>query len=152
MRAVSNNPVYSLFATPATFAPLFLRLAVATIFFFHGAQKAFGWFGGEGWQASLETWSSPEGPGLPMAVTISLIVAELAIPFALVLGFLTRPAALLVVLIMGGELYYLSGGTTFEAVQLPLMILAAGLGLLFIGGGHLSVDRGISSNLLPYVG
>ncbi len=152
VRAVSNNPVYSLFATPGSFAPFFLRLSVAAIFFFHGAQKAFGWFGGGGWHATMESWSSAEGPGLPAAVTVALIVAQLVVPMGLVLGFLTRLAALAVVVIMAGELYYVSGGATFDAVQLPLMILAAGLALLFIGGGHLSVDRGISKNLLPYVG
>jgi putative oxidoreductase len=149
---VSNNPVFLLFATPGSFAPLFLRLAVATIFFFHGAQKAFGWFGGEGWQSSIEAWSSASGPGLPVAVTIALIVAELLIPVGLVFGFLTRIAALASVVIMAGELYYISGSPTFDAIQLPLMILSAGLALLFIGGGNLSVDRSISSNLLPYVG
>jgi len=149
---VSNNPVYLLFVTPGSLAPLFLRLSVAAIFFFHGAQKAFGWFGGDGWQRSIEAWGAASGPGLPVAVTISLIVAELIIPVSLVFGFLTRIAALAVVVIMVGELYYLSGSPTFDAVQLPMMILAAGLALFSFGGGRLSVDRGISANLLPYVG
>lgn len=149
---MSNNPVFLLFATPGSFAPLFLRLAVATIFFFHGAQKAFGWFGGDGWQHSIEAWSAANGPALPMAVTVTLIVAELAIPIGLVLGFLTRIAAFASVVIMIGELYYISGSPTFDAVQLPLMVLSASLALLFFGGGNLSVDRSIGANLLPYVG
>jgi putative oxidoreductase len=149
---VSNNPVYLLFVTPGSLAPLFLRLAMATIFFFHGAQKAFGWFGGEGWERSLEAWGAATGPGLPAAVTVTLIVAELLIPVSLLFGFLTRIAALAAVVIMAGELYYLSGSPTFDAIQLPMMILAAALALLFFGGGRLSVDRGISANLLPYVG
>lgn len=149
---MSNNPVFLLFATPGSFAPLFLRLSVATIFFFHGAQKAFGWFGGDGWQHSIEAWSAANGPALPVAVTVTLIVAELLIPLALVLGFLTRIAAFASVVIMIGEIYYISGSPTFDAVQLPMMILAACLALLFFGGGNLSVDRSISANLLPYVG
>ena len=151
-RAVSNNPVYLLFVTPGSLAPLFLRFAVAAIFFFHGSQKAFGWFGGDGWQGSIDAWGAATGPGLPAALTITLIVAELLIPVSLVLGFLTRIAALAVVVIMAGELYYLSGSPTFDAIQLPMMILAAGLALLFFGAGRLSTDRAISANLLPYVG
>lgn len=149
---MSNNPVYLLFVTPGSLAPLFLRLSMATIFFFHGAQKAFGWFGGDGWQRSLEAWGAATGPGLPPAVTITLIVAELLIPLSLVFGFFTRIAALAAVVIMAGELYYLSGSPTFEAIELPMMILAASLALFFFGGGRLSVDRAISANLLPYVG
>jgi Predicted membrane protein len=149
---VSNNPVYLLFVTPRSLAPLFLRLAVATIFFYHGAQKAFGWFGGEGWQGTIEAWGAETGPGLPAAVTASLILAELLIPLSLVIGFLTRPAALGVVIIMVGELYYLSGSPAFQDLQLPLLLLANGLALFFIGAGRLSADRAISANLLPYVG
>jgi putative oxidoreductase len=149
---VSNNPVYLLFVTPRSLAPLFLRLAVATIFFYHGAQKAFGWFGGEGWQGTIEAWGAETGPGLPTAVTASLILAELLIPLSLVIGFLTRPAALGVVIIMVGELYYLSGSPAFQDLQLPLLLLANGLALFFIGAGRLSADRAISANLLPYVG
>lgn len=149
---MSNNPLYLFFSTPGSLAPVFLRLAVAGIFFVHGAQKAFGWFGGEGWHDTVAAWSAADGPALPAAVTIGIIVAELLVPLGLLLGFLTRLAALVVVVLMAGELYYLSGSPTFDAIQLPAMILAAGLSLLFFGGGHFSVDRSIGSNLLPYVG
>lgn len=152
MRAVSNNPVYILFATPPSFAPLFLRLAIGTVFFYHGAQKAFGWFGGDGWVKTIEAWGAAAGPALPAAVTTALIVAQLVIPASFLTGLFTRVAALAVVVIMAGELYYVSGGTSFDAVELPLVLLASGLALLFFGGGNLSVDRRISANLLPYVG
>lgn len=144
--------MYSFFATPATLAPFFLRLALATIFVFHGGQKAFGWFGGDGWHATIAAWGAASGPGLPAAVTTAFIAAELAIPVLLVPGFLTRLGGLAVIILMAGELFFVSGGTTFDAVQLPLMILSAGLALLFVGGGHLSIDRSLSRNLLPWVG
>ncbi len=152
MRGVSNNPIYSLFATPASFAPLFLRLSLVVIFFYHGAQKAFGWFGGEGWNATLQAWGAAEGANLSPVATASLIIAELVIPVFLMFGFLTRPTALFVVVLMIGELFYVAGEGGFLVLELPIMLLTAGLSLLFIGGGRLSIDRGISLNLLPTVG
>lgn len=149
---MSNNPVYSLFATPGSFAPFFLRMALAAVFFYHGSQKAFGWFGGDGWQATIELWAQAPGAHLPYVVMSVVIVAEVAAAIGLFLGFLTRLAGLSVFLIMGGALFYIHGGTTFDAVEYPLVLMAAGVALAFIGGGHLSVDRLISSNLLPVVG
>ena len=144
--------MYSLFATRATFAPFFLRMALSAVFFYHGAQKAFGWFGGEGWQGTMALWTSAEGAHLPYAPVSLLIVAELAAAGGLFFGFLTRLAGLAVFLIMAGSLFSMHGGTTFDAVEYPLLVMAAGISLFFIGGGHLSIDRAISSNLLPYVG
>lgn len=149
---MSNNPVYSLFATPATFAPFFLRMALTAVFFYHGSQKAFGWFGGDGWEATMALWTGAAGVHLPYAVVALLIVAELVAAVGLFFGFLTRLAGLCVFVIMAGALFYIHGGTTFDAVEYPLVLMAAGISLFFIGGGHLSIDRAISSNLLPYVG
>jgi putative oxidoreductase len=149
---VSNNPVYSFFATPGSFAPFFLRLALAAIFFYHGGQKTFGWFGGEGWNSTMALWTSPDGYNLPYVVVGFLLIAELAVSLGLLFGFLTRLAALAVVLIMAVVLIFVHGGTTFEAVEFPLVLLAAGLSLVITGGGYFSLDRAISVNLLPNVG
>jgi putative oxidoreductase len=149
---VANNPVYSFFATRGSFAPFFLRLAVAAIFFYHGMQKTLGWFGGDGWQKTMTLWTSAEGYGLPSLVVAFLLVAEVGVSLGLLFGFLTRLAALAVVMIMAVVLIFVHGGTTFEAVEFPLVLLAAGLSLLITGGGHFSLDRAISVNLLPQVG
>lgn len=149
-RPVANNPVFSLFSTPGTFAPFFLRMALTAVFFYHGAQKAFGWFGGDGWQKTIELWSG--SIHLSAIVVSVVIVVELAVALGLFLGFLTRIFGLCVFILMCGALFYVHGGTTFEAVEYPLVLMAAGIGLTFIGGGYLSVDRAVSSNLLPYVG
>ena len=117
---MANNPVYSFFATRGSFAPCFLRLAVAAIFFYHGGQKSLGWFGGEGWQKRTALWTSAEGYGLPYLVVALLLVAEIAVSLGLLFGFLTRLAALAVVIIMAVILIFVHGGTTFEAVEFPL--------------------------------
>ena len=149
---MSNNPVYSFFATPGSFAPFFLRLALAAVSFYHGVQKTFGWFGGPGWNSTIALWTSPENYNLPYVVVALLLVTELAVCLALLFGFLTRLAALAVVLIMGGILIFVHEGSTFEAVEFPILLIAAGLSLMITGGGHFSVDRAISVNLLPQVG
>ena len=152
VRGVSNNPVYSFFATPGSFAPFFLRLALAAVSFYHGVQKTFGWFGGPGWNSTIALWTSAENYNLPYVVVALLLVTELAICLALLFGFLTRLAAFAVVFLMGGILIFVHGGSTFEAVEFPILLIAAGLSLMITGGGHFSVDRAISVNLLPQVG
>ena len=152
VRGVSNNPIYSFFATPGSFAPFFLRLALAAVSFYHGAQKTFGWFGGPGWNSTIALWTSAENYNLPYLLVALLLVAELAVCLALLFGFLTRLAALAVVLIMGSILIFFLEGSNFEAVEFPILLIAAGLSLMITGGGYFSVDRAISVNLLPQVG
>ena len=152
VRAVANNPVYSFFSTRGSFAPFFLRLAVAAIFSYHGGQKTFGWFGGEGWQKTLALWTSAEGYSLPFLVVAFLLVAVIAVSLGFLFVFLSMLASLAVVVIMAVILIFVHGGTTFEAVEFPLVLLAAGLSLLITGAGYFSIDRAISVNLLPQVG
>jgi len=150
---VTNNPVYHFFHTPGNAGPLVLRLATAGVLFFHGTQKALGWFGGVGWQRTVETWTSSTGLGLPAVIAPLVMVAELLICAGLFLGFFTRLAGLGVVLVMSGAIFAV-GKTSpiFIDLELPLMVWAGGLALFCLGGGALSVDRAISKNLLPVVG
>jgi putative oxidoreductase len=152
VRAVSSNPVYSFFATPASFAPFFLRIALAAVFFFHGVQKTFGWFGGPGWSNTIALWTSADNYGLPYVLAAFFLVGELAVCLALFFGFLTRLAALAVVAIMGGILIFVQDTTTFESVEFPILLIAVGLSLMITGAGSFSMDRAISVNLLPQVG
>lgn len=152
MRAVSTNPVYSLFATPGTLAPFFLRMALAMLFFYHGMQMTFGWFGGDGWNKTMEIWTHSGGLSLSYAMVAALLVTELVAAGCLFFGFLTRLASFAVILIMAGALFYARGGASFEQAELPLLTLAVGLALTGLGGGRFSVDRAISANLLPSVG
>jgi len=151
VRPVSSNPVYLFFATRASLGPLILRLALAAIFFYHGTRAVFGWFGGEGWQATIAAWTeSGTGFSLSYLTAAFVMVADVLISVALFFGFLTRLAALGVALIMGGSLIFLYTYTGFESIELPILIVTSGLSLFFLGGGSLSIDRAISANLLPY--
>jgi len=150
---VTKNPVYHFFHSPGNVGPLILRLAVAGIFFYHGTQKALGWFGGAGWQGTVEAWASPSGFGLPALLTSLAIVLELAVCLSLFFGFLTRFAGLGVVAVMSGALILLGRSAAgFSVLEFPLLLWVAGLALACLGGGALSMDRAISKNLLPIVG
>jgi putative oxidoreductase len=122
------------------------------VFFFHGLQKTFGWFGGGGWTHTIALYTSAENYGLPYLLAALFLVTQLAVPIALLFGFLTRLAALAVILMISGLLLFVQEVTSFEAVELPIVLIAAGLSLLITGGGYFSMDRAISVNLLPEVG
>ena len=147
-----TNPVYAFFTTPRSLAPFFLRITLAVIFFYHGAQKAFGWFGGDGWSGTIALWSRSEGIHLPAFFVGLMIIAEVTVSLGLLFGFLTRLAAIVVVILMASSLMFVHGGTTFEAVEFPLVVMAVGISLLLTGGGCFSMDRRVSATLLPTVG
>lgn len=141
--------MYSFFHTNSGLAPVFLRLILVAIFLFHGGQKCFGWFGGEGWLKTLQIMTGSSGLGLSSALAAAVIVLEIALVPLLFLGFLTRLAALIGCVLMVGALYYVHGGSSFVELQVPLLVLASCLALLFSGAGAMSLDRKISSALLP---
>jgi len=151
--SVTKNPVYYFFHSPGNVGPLVLRIAVSGIFFYHGTQKALGWFGGPGWHGTIDSWTSTTGLGLPFVLASLAIVLELAICITLFFGFFTRLAGLGVVVSMTGALIIMGRNTpAFSDLELPLMVWAAGLAIFCLGGGALSIDRGVSKNLLPIVG
>ncbi len=113
-------------------------------------QKAFGWFGGEGWVATLAAWHG--AADLSGTLVGAFIVAELAIALSLFLGLFTRLAGLGVAVLMAVTLMVLKETASFDAVEYPMMLIASGLALAFLGGGVFSADRALSRGLLPDVG
>jgi len=150
---VTKNPVYLFLNTPGSVGLFVLRITVASLFFLHGSQKAFGWFGGLGWEGTVADWTSPGGLGLPAVLATSVIVLELAISFLLLFGFLARLAGLLSIAVMVGVLVVLSKNTSgIMDFELPLLTMACGFAILSMGAGALSIDRTISKHLLPIIG
>lgn len=151
-RRVSSNPVYAFFATPRSWGPFVLRMTLAAVFFYHGGQKAFGWFGGDGWTATLGQWTAADGLGLAVPVAAMAILGEVAVAVALFLGLMTRLAGLGVMAIMAGAISVVHAGEGVAAWEYPLTLGLVALALVFLGGGRLSVDRGLSQQLLPGFG
>src|SRR5215208_6350697 len=78
--------------------PAILRLLLGVVIFPHGAQKMLGWFGGDGFSATMQGMSQM----LPAAIVFLVIFIEFFGSIALVAGFLTRVAAAGVLSVMLG--------------------------------------------------
>jgi len=136
-----------LISTSSTWITVPLRLALGVIFIAHGAQKVFGSFNGPGWakwtamsQAVPFSFMRPTPLWLGVAA-----VSELAGGVLILLGFLTRIGALLIVCTMLTAIRLL--WPAFFAptgIELPVALLGGALALLIGGGGQASVDRMLS--------
>lgn len=121
---------------------LILRVPLGVILMAHGAQKLFGWFGGYGLEGTGQ-WMASVGfaPGYLMALLAGS--AEFFGGLALVLGLLTRPAAALAAFTMAMAMTVHLGNGLFIAnngYEFALSLLSASLALVFLGGGHGTLD------------
>ncbi|MGH7612897.1 MAG: DoxX family protein [Gemmatimonadales bacterium] len=140
----------SLLQTNADWAGFILRLVLALVIFPHGAQKLLGWFGGYGYAGTMQFFTKQVG--LPAPVAVLVIAAEFAGPIALVAGFGTRLAALLIAAVMVGAIVKVHRGTGFfmnwaakhqagqEGYEFHLLVIAICAALLVTGGGAFSID------------
>lgn len=132
------------------FAGLVLRVPLGVILAAHGAQKLFGWFGGYGLEGTGQ-WMASVGfePGFIMALLAGS--AEFFGGIALILGLLTRPAAIVAAFTMlmamtvhiGNGLFLSNNGYEFA-----LVLLAASVSLVLQGGGKVSIDSIIERKLI----
>ena len=77
---------------------LLVRLGAGIVFFAHGAQKVFGWFGGPGLKATIQTFQ--QYMKIPPAATVLAAFIECFGGLALIVGLLARPAALGLIVVM----------------------------------------------------
>jgi putative oxidoreductase len=133
------------------YAALVMRLFLGVVFFPHGAQKVLGWFGGHGIRATIQGFSKM---GFPPAMTVLIMAIEFGGSILLILGLLTRLAALGIVALMVGAIVMVHGKVGFfmnwfgnqpgEGFEYHLLAIAIAVALLIAGGGALSVDRALS--------
>lgn len=134
----------SILATNNSFSQLALRLPLGIIFAAHGAQKLFGWFGGYGLEGTGQ-WMASIGlePGVLMAALSGS--AEFFGGLALILGLLTRPAALALAATMVVAIFsvHINNGLFMSnnGYEFGLALLAGTVSLLISGGGRASVDN-----------
>lgn len=141
---MNNSMIKKIVSTDDSLASLVLRVPTGIIFMAHGAQKLFGAFGGYGLEGTGQ-WMASIGlePGYLMALGAGS--AEFFGGLALLLGLLTRPAAIalaftMVVAILavhiGNGLFMSNNGYEFG---LALLTISVALGIS--GGGAYSADR-----------
>jgi uncharacterized membrane protein YphA (DoxX/SURF4 family) len=86
-----------LFAASPSCAITVVHVTLGVIFFAHGSQKVFGWFGGYRSKRSTVYFVSTE---LPLVVAYAVCFFELLGGIGLALGLLTRLAAMAIVTVM----------------------------------------------------
>ncbi|ABI70069.1 DoxX family protein [Shewanella sp. 11B5] len=134
----------------AGFSTLALRLPVGIIFMAHGGQKLFGWFGGYGLEGTGQ-WMASIGiePGVLMAFLAGS--AELVGGLFILLGLLTRPAAVLLAftMIIAIASVHISNGLFManNGYEFALALLAASVSLALSGSGKLAIDNAITTRL-----
>lgn len=134
---------------------LFQRLVLAVVIGAHGLQKAFGWFGGFGFDGTMAFFTQTLHVPAPLALLV--ILGETLGVVGLAVGALTRVAAFGVTASMIGAIamvhlhngFFMNwgGNQAGEGFELHLLALALSVPLMFRGGGAYSLDTLVSRYL-----
>lgn len=127
-----------MFPTIPDWGPLVLRLFLGIIMMVHGFPKLFVAQSREGTLGWLKSM------GIPPALGILVGILEFLGGLGLVLGLLTQPVALLIVVEMIGTTILSKtkmGKKLVLGYELDLAYLAMALALVLLGPGRLSIDR-----------
>lgn len=140
--------------TDDDFSRLIIRVALGAVIFPHGAQKLLGWFGGQGFQGTVQTMT---GLGLPAALVVLVILAESLGSVSLILGFLGRFCAFGIACVMLGAVFMVHGKLGFfmnwfgnkqgEGFEYHLLALGLAVAVMLKGSGRWSLDRLLSQKL-----
>ena len=139
-----------LFGTFPSTSLLIVRVVLGVIFFAHGAQKVFGWFGGPGLRGVIAYFK--QALGVPAPRTVLAALTECLGGLAMIAGLLVRPAAvglIFVILVAIAKVHWANGfflnwslepgkGHGFE---MNLALIGMALAVLVGGAGAFSLDR-----------
>jgi putative oxidoreductase len=146
-----------LFATDNDFATATVRLVLGIVLFAHGAQKMLGWFGGYGFHGTMGFFT--QAMHIPAPLAFLAIAAEFFGGLGLIVGFLTRIAALgifvnmLVAIAMVHHNFGLfmnwTGTQKGEGFEYHLLAIAIAVLLMIRGAGAASIDRLLAARQIP---
>jgi len=139
-----------LFGTYPSWSLLIVRVVLGVIFFAHGAQKLFGWFGGYGLKGTIGYFQ--QALKIPAPLTVLCALTECFGGLAVLVGFLSRPAALglaIVMLVAIAKVHIPNGFFINWSLQqgkghgyeMNLALIAMAAAVFVGGGGAVSVDR-----------
>jgi putative oxidoreductase len=137
------------FGTYPSWSHLLVRLGLGIVFFAHGAQKVLGWFGGHGLRGTIDYFK--QGLSIPPEATVIAALIEFLGGLCLIVGFLARPAALGIIVVMlvavakvhRGQGFFLNWSVTpgkGHGYEFNLALIAMALSIFIGGAGALSVD------------
>jgi putative oxidoreductase len=144
----------ALLRTQSSLAPTLLRLPLGIVFFAHGCQKTLGLFGGSGLHATLNMFE--QGMHLSPVLAYLAVAAEFLGGLGLILGFLTRIAALGICANMCVAIYKVhlpnglfmnwGGNQKGEGIEYHLLVIGMCLALMILGAGLFSVDNALAGS------
>ena len=145
----------NLVKTPSSAALLISRLTLGLVMFPHGAQKALGWFGGYGFDATMGFFTNTMHVPAPFAFLA--IAAEFAGSLGLIVGLFSRVAAFgiasnMVVAILtvhGANGFFMNwdGKQPGEGFEYHLLTLGLALTVILYGAGKASLDRVVAGKI-----
>ena len=137
-----------LLATSNSLPLALLRLTLGVVMFPHGAQKMLGWFGGQGFAATMGGF---EHQGIPAVFACLAILAEFLGGLGLIVGLLSRIAAFgilcnMVVAVLrvhasNGLFMNWTGTHKGEGFEYHLLAIAMAIVVMAAGAGAWSLDR-----------
>ena len=143
--------LHALLQTDGSIVPLVLRLTLAIVMFPHGAQKALGWFGGQGLSGTLGFFRSV---GIPTPLALLVVAAEFLGSIGLAFGLLTRLAAFGILCVMVGAIvtthlphgFFMNwfGTQKGEGYEYHLLAIGIALALIISGAGAWSLDAALA--------
>jgi putative oxidoreductase len=131
---------------------LIVRVFLGAVMFPHGAQKLLGWFGGQGFAATLQGMTKM---GLPAAIVLLVMIAEFFGALSLISGFLGRVGAFGIFCVMVGAILtvHLPNGFFMNWMRNPqkgegfeyhLLAIGMAIAVMVKGSGRLSIDRSMT--------
>jgi putative oxidoreductase len=131
------------------FGLLLIRLVVGLVLMYHGSQKLFEMFGGQGMEAFVRNVEALPVPQ-PKIAAWAAACSEFGGGALLVVGLLTRFAALMIAGTMGVAAFVVhakdlqpvfAGDKITNTADFALTLAFIGLGLLFTGPGRIAIDH-----------
>jgi putative oxidoreductase len=130
-----------------------MRLVLGIVFFLHGAQKVFGWFGGFGFSGTMNAFTGTMH--IPASFAFLAIMAEFLGGLGLIVGLLARVAAFGIAVNMcvavamvhfpNGPFMNWYGNQKGEGYKYHLLALAIAIPIVIRGAGAFSVDGAIAT-------
>ncbi len=141
--------IRDLLSTDPDWSLTIIRIILGVVFFAHGAQKVFGWFGGQGLKETMRTMH--DFLGLPLPLAFAAVVTEFLGGMGLIVGLLSRVAAVgigvtmlsAIVMVHGRNGLFMDwfGARKNHGYEFHLLAIALVVVLVAKGSGALSVDR-----------
>jgi|ERR1700722_10065205 putative oxidoreductase len=138
-----------LLTTDADWTQTIIRLILGLVFFAHGAQKLLGWFGGPGLKSTIGMMH--QHLGLPLPLAFLAVAAEFLGGVGLIVGLLSRVAAVgigaimfaAIVMVHGRNGLFLNwfGDRKGHGYEYHLLAIALAAVIVVRGSGAASLDR-----------